>query len=126
MELNRDIKKRDRIIFGKYEPSEYHGGCRHFDELDIERLEYLLDNHFIDPDECQNLSPTTKEFFSFMQKYPFWEAHGYVTSVDRSDYRITIEGIARENVPDDPEELRAYSKLCGDAEDFQANYCWYD
>lgn len=61
-----------------------------------------------------------------MQKYPFWEAHGYVTSVDRSDYRITIEGIARENVPDDPEELRAYSKLCGDADDFQSNYCWYD
>ncbi len=124
--FNKDIEKRDRIIFGKYRPEEYYGGIRRFENLGIERLEYLFKNRFIDPEDCQNLAPSAQEFLDFMRKYPFWEAHGYVVEAKRPDYRISIEGIARETVPDDPEELRAYLRLCGDADDFQPNYCWYD
>lgn len=71
MELNKDIEERDRVIFGKYEPSEYHSGIRRFCELDVETLEYLFEHEFIDPKERQNLSPTTQEFFDFIKKYPW-------------------------------------------------------
>lgn len=52
-------------------------------------------------------------------------AHGYAVDVNRSDYRITIEGIETDIEPKD-DELRTYLKLCGDADDFQSSYCWYD
>ena len=125
-EYNKDIETRDRIIFGKYQPEEYHGGIRRFSELDAEVLEKLIEEKFIDPEDCQNLSPTAWEFFNFMKQYPWWMAHGYVVELKRPDYRMTIEGIETEMEPHDPEELCEYSKLCGDADDFQTTYCWYD
>lgn len=125
-EYNKDIETRDSIIFGNYRPGEYHGGIRRFRELDVETLEKLIEEKFIDPEDCQNLSPTAWEFFNFMKQYPWWMAHGYVVELKRPDYRMTIEGIETEMEPHDPEELCEYSKLCGDADDFQTTYCWYD
>lgn len=129
-ELNHDIEKRDTMIFGEYNKNEYYGGIREFDRLDVDKLTWLIDNDFIEIDERQNMSPSTAEFYEFMQKYPLYKAHGYVVDISRSDYRITIEGLFYDSEEKPSDEAREeFTQLCRkyDANEVDSyKYCWWD
>jgi len=60
--MNKDYKTRNKIIFGVEEPEG--GDCIHFEDLNVDQLDQLIDQDFIDMEECQNLSPTTEDFLN--------------------------------------------------------------
>ena len=130
MKLNKDIKRRDELIFGKYSPEGYLGGIKRFGGLTLDKLETLLKEKFADPDEAQNASPTIAEFRDFLLDYPSYTAHGYAVSDDRSDYRVTIEGVGKTGGYDSAEELEAFISMFRCADEFMADrdgmFCWYD
>lgn len=90
--MNTNVKRRDEIIFGKYEPERYLGGCRRF-TCSRDTIETLLNEDFIELDECQNYSPSTKEFLESTIDLEKVEFECYVINADRDDYRVTIEGV---------------------------------
>ena len=128
--MNKDFNKRDEILFGVYNKDAYkYGGIRHFKNLDVDALKHLLDEGFIDPEEAQNDSPTTMEFYEFISAHPNFTAHGYAVSPDRDDYRITLEGIeCYESC--DTKTIRDFIELCRFADELSVNdgcmYAWWD
>ena len=128
MEYNYDDKRRCEIIGLSY-PPEYLGGCQSFEHLTLGQLMLLLDEEFVDPEECQNCSPDTMAFKSFLETYPEATVHGYIVSPSRNDYRVTIEGaeyhgeVSRQMLFDFVEMFRY-------ADDFSISdeslYCWFD
>ena len=126
---NKDWETRDKLIFGKADKSRYMGGCRRFSGVNYRTLCTLLEEKFIDPQEAQNNSPTTEEIMSFMKEYPDFTAHGYVVSIDRDDYRVTIEGVDGSNYASPSMELLTdFINLFRYADDFDIHSlcCWYD
>ena len=120
---------RDEIIFGKYEPRFYTGGIRRFENLNLEKLKKLVDLKFVDVEEYQNDSPTIREFIKFMEKYPDYSAMGYVVSIERSDYRFSLDGIEKKIGAASGTEKNEFKKLFGDADEFESNsemYAWFD
>ncbi len=128
--LNTDIKTRDTLIFGKYEPEKYMGGIRRFEYMPVNVLEKLVKQKFINLKGRQNNAPSVKRFLSFMQKYPTYWAHGYAVDLARPDYRVSIEGVVNNDGYGSAEEFEEFSRLFQKADDFDANeycmYCWYD
>lgn len=92
--MNSNYKRRDEIIFGEYDDSRYKlGGCAHAD-IDYETLKTLVDEDFIDMDENQNWSPSTKDFLDMSDGFKDNVSFEiYAISPQREDYRVTIEGI---------------------------------
>ena len=127
--LNRDVKTRDEIIFGKYESKAYKGGLRRFDNLSLEKLKKLVECKFIRLEECQNNSPSVREFIEFMEKYSGYTVMGYAISVKRTDYRVTLDGIEKREIVYSLDEVDEFESLFGDADDFDsynALYAWFD
>lgn len=128
--MNKDFNKRDEILFGVYNKDAYkYGGIRHFENLDADTLKQLLDEGFIEPEEVQNYSPTTMEFYEFISAHPNFTAHGYAVSPNRDDYRITLEGIeCHESC--DAKTMREFIELCRFADELSMNdeymYAWWD
>lgn len=92
--MNKDVKRRDEIIWGDYNEKRYlSGGCARFD-ITAEKMKQLIDEDFVDLQENQNESPTTEEFMNAILGCEDWvQFEAYAISPDRDDYRITIEGI---------------------------------
>lgn len=129
MQLNRDYEKRDKIIFGAYEPTEYSGGVRRFQRLSFDKVKELVDNNFIDFDDAQNLAPTASMFYSFLKKYPFYYVGGYAVSPDRYDYRISFDELERSSNTDiivTPEEDSDFYSFAENAEEEFDYACWFD
>ena len=128
--LNTDMKTRDKLIFGKFEPRKYCGGIRQFDGMSLETLDTLLANNFADKEERQNESPTIAEFRNFMQKHHGYMAHGYTVELAREDYRVTIEGLEKPEGYESAQELEDFVESFRFADDFAASnehmFCWYD
>lgn len=128
---NRNVTLRDEIIFGKYEPQEYPGGCRRFDGLTLDKLEQLIKDDYMVLSERHNNAPPVEKFISFMEKYPGYVATGYAISVNRGDYRVCVDGLEK---PDGGyttmDELDDFYKLFREADDFtvgtKAMSCWFD
>lgn len=130
-ELNPNVKQRDEIIFGAYEPKKYLGGIRKFEGLRLETLKELSDLGHLNLFDAQNDGPTIQKFMDFMEKYPGYKAMGYVVSKDRGDYRLTVDGIEKVESHISMAELEDFLKEFGDtAEDITATTncvsCWYD
>ena len=131
-DLKVDIEARDKIIFSDgYVPEAYrrHGGSRSFEGVTLEQLQALQEQGFLDPEECQNDSPSIAEFMEYMKSHEGFTAHGYAISADREDYRVSIEGlqklgdVTREDLIDFVNAFRWADELtCKDDELF----CWYD
>ena len=93
--MNEDYKRRDEILFGEYDPKRYDcGGYARCDNMPYSKFKQLYDEGFVDKYEAQNESPSTIEFIDIVNGHEDWvEFETYAISPDRSDYRITIEGI---------------------------------
>ena len=128
--MNKDVQKRDTLIFGAYEPAKYTGGLRLFTDLDVNTLGKLIDEGFADPCERQNEAPSIKRIYNFMRQYPEYKAHGYVVEAERPDYRISIEGVEKQDGFENRKELATFCKLFGHADELTADatemYCWFD
>ena len=126
--LNRDAATRDKMIFGEFNPDEYHGGIRYFEGLKLDTLKALLEKNFIEATESQNGAPTTEQILNFIEHYPDYTVHGYTVSPERSDYRITLEGVEKGDGADSPQELQDFTQLFKDADfiDSATMYCWFD
>lgn len=128
-ELNRDIETRDKLIFGRYRPSKYKfGGTCHFDDLDVDNLEKLIEQNFIDLQGKHNLAPTVEEIYAFMKKYPQYTAHGYTVSADRQDYRVSLEGVEKGVPSDSVDEFKDYMELFRHADEMNVGtmYCRFE
>ena len=124
---NMDIKTRDEMIFGKYEPDKYLGGVRYFKGMTVKLLKELVDNGFADPEECQNYSPSVAEFIEFMEGWDGYRVNGYVVTDKRDDYRVSVEAIEKNGVIETKEELVDFVETFRFADDFDANgYAWWD
>lgn len=93
MELNRDTKRRNEILGIKNE--QYTGSCMSVYGITLDSLNQLIEEEFIDLNESQNYSPTTEEIRDFMAAHSNYDikAYGYMITPNRSDYRVTLEGI---------------------------------
>lgn len=126
--MNKNYALRDTIIFGLNVPT-YNDIC-HFTNLSLWRLEKLINLQFIELNECQNDSPNTEEIFNFIKKYPDYTTHGYVVTINRFDYRTTLEGVEKNSGFNSLQEEKDFYKLFSHADELIATdkhiYCWYD
>jgi hypothetical protein len=128
--LSLDVNKRDAILFGRgYEPKQYLGGIRRFDNVTAGGLRLLLKGGFLDLYDAQNNSPTAREFLRFVEEHPKFTVFGYAVSPDRDDYRVTIEGCETGKILS-AEDVADFSDKFSGANEFSVSQngarCWYD
>ena len=127
--LNKDQTLRDKLLDSYFGDKEYRGGIRNFDNLDVVALTTMLDMKFADPDECQNCSPSIRDFHNFMIIHPNVTAHGYVVCSERPDYRLTIEGLFCEGELTD-KLIADFIKFCNGCDELTVNdntlRSWWD
>jgi hypothetical protein len=111
--FNRDAARRDGMLHF-YLGDEYSGGTKHFNDLDSTGLAALIKARFIDPYDRQNAAPTAWEIFQFLCSHPQVRTMGYVVSVDRPDYRTSLETVYAEHI--DAALRSDAEKFCVDAE----------
>lgn len=131
-----EANEREQLVFKRnYDPQVYSrmGGLQRFDNMTVETARKLIDLGYLDPDDCQNSSPTNGEFVEFIEgcKNPGdWYLHGYAISAERSDCRVNIEGIST-YCEVDQEDMVNFLMQNRFADELQAGinqslYCWYD
>ena len=124
---NTDIKTRDEIIFGEYDPKLYLGGVRYFTDMTLETIKMLVKTGFADPEDRQNEAPSIEEFISFMEANEGYVLGGYTVTDERSDYRISIDRIEKTEPIYTKEELEAFVDFARWADDFETDgYAWWD
>lgn len=127
---NTDYLRRNEILdlepeWGKDEWDD----TVHLEAIELEQLEKLVAEKFIDPEGRQNLSPSTQEFLEFMRKYPAVVAQGYALAIKRLDYRVTLVGLFVDRKSVTPQLQWDFEQLCSEADelDTQADlYSWWD
>ena len=127
--MNKDVKTRDEIIFGSYSEKSYGGGYRSFKKLSLAKLDELVAKDFIDLKDRQNSCPSVKEIMAFIRKYPDYAAHGYAITIDRGDYRVSLEGVVKDSSASSMEELKDFVDMFRFADVFDTDgrmYCWFD
>ena len=124
--------QRDEIIFGEvFNRKKYGGGLRRFDDLTLEQIDKLEELGVLDMEEAQNYSPNTGEIIDFLREHKTdgWYVHGYCISPERSDFRITFEGVGKKTPPS-KDELIDFTNMFRGADEFNVDkegmYCWYD
>lgn len=83
----------------------------YFKSLSADQVSALIAEGFMSPNDRQGASPTSAEFLRFMEKWPTSKVHGYAVHPERSDYRVTIEGI---HIPVSGMTLTKKRKLASD------------
>lgn len=129
--MSREQDLRDLILFGEpYVKDKYHGGVRYFNSLIADEMQDLINHGFLDLESCQNNSPTTEQFLDFMEEWPGYYAHGYAVCFERSDVRVTIEGISKGGSFIERDELIAFMQKFRYADELTIEddnlRCWYD
>jgi len=133
--FNRDWQRRNAILQpylrtgGSVAPFDPTVDIVHFQNLPVEVVTRLLQERYLDPDERQNDSPSASEFFAFMQRHPRVLAHGYAISIEREDYRVTIEGVSYRG-PTSESLRRDAERLFAGADEYRMDadglYVWFD
>lgn len=120
--------RRDELLGFAHLP--YRGSVEAFCEIDWRTLRALIDEGFVDGSRRHHDSPTTREFASFIERWPQVSAHGFIDQPERDDARIVIEGlecdldrvptIARDSLREE------FSWFCGDAGEYfdEADYLY--
>lgn len=127
-EFNKDVKTRDIIVFGEYDPKKYMGGIRQFEGLSFETVKKLLELGYMDPEETQNGSPTAEKMMAYAEEWGDYTFDGYVVSIDRCDYRVNLTAISK-TAADGVDELKAFTKMFRHADEFDVDgglYAWFD
>ena len=97
MEMNKNIRERDLILKGYFSDKEYMGGVRHFKTLPLTLLKLLISEGFVDTTDKQNNAPTIGDIVTLAeqmeQKGYYFFFGGYAVSLDRDDYRVSIDTV---------------------------------
>jgi hypothetical protein len=131
-DMNRDVARRDALL--GITGQQASGGIVRYEDLDGPRLATLIDERFADPDCTQNESPTIAVFLSFLKEYPEVRVYGYAVSPERSDYRVSVEGVTvdlGQVAPSRRAALRAAFARLGETADEKETdgdllHCWWD
>lgn len=128
---NREPALRKRLLTPYFTDKEY-GGTRHFEGLPLNVLKELIKDNFVDM-ERWNECPAMKDgFLPFMESHTDFLAHGYAVSWERTDARITVEGLEwmKKQGTLSKKEIAEFARYFHGADEFevQSNYarCWYD
>lgn len=125
-DYNRDIVRRDTLIFGAYEPDKYSGGIRFFDGMSKDTLSQLVEEGFADPEEHQNYAPTIGEFL----EYDGIVYNGYVVSLERGDYRVSVEAVETDDDSQNPMVGLEFALAFRHADELDVEqwngYAWWD
>ncbi len=134
-------------VFDIISPTENSGvgGVIRFDNLTIEQLEEISKVKGVNLYDKQNEAPTLKQFLEFGENVTRFSLlnldgelyyEGYLVDANRSDSRITIDGIVIENVsvkedPEDLDELKSdFKRFARKADELEIedNYmrAWWD
>lgn len=131
--LNKDIKRRDELIFGDYDPLEYSGnsgGVRKFNGISVQTLKQLLEENFTDPDDDQNGSPSVREMLEFSEKWNNkYVFGGYAVEIWRDDYRVSLDSIWREDLENlTADERKAFIDFAGEVDELDEENmsAWWD
>ena len=123
--MNKDYKARSIIIYGDENADSRHS----FDSLSLKQLDALITNDFIHPHDCHNYSPSVSDFMEFMKKYTGVVAIGHTVGPERSDYRVSLEGL-RFSGEVSKQMLLDFVDLCRRADEFAVSddslYAWWD
>lgn len=95
-----------------------------FNNLSAETLVTLVEEGFANPDDTQNDSPSVKDFLSYMQAHPNVTAHGYLVGRERSDARVSIEGLELDS--DDVHEQIEFLEWNHGADELDRRRSWWD
>lgn len=131
--MNKNFKKRDTIIKNNCLKidSDYKFGIKRFRCLSLNGLEQLIDNQFIELDEQHNSAPTIKELYEIGKKFAQagykLQYSGYVVSINRDDYRTSIDEINSDfdNITND-ELLKIINNLSKNADEVSNERIWWD
>lgn len=126
---NKDIKRRDEIIFGKYDPNEYRGGIRYFTRITVDKVRQLVDEGFMSTEDRQNFAPSVGELIKFAEKWnKNYVFSGYAVIDTRDDYRVSIDTIDSVGGIGSNVEQREFYKLIKDADEKEIEYghAWWD
>ena len=127
MKLNKDIKKRDELIFGEFDREKYMGGLRNYRFMKVDLLKQLVEQGFADPETCQNDSPSIQEFIDFLEENEGYTVFGYVISDTRPDYRVSIEGLQKDEPTETKEEIKKFFEFANGASELDIDgYAWWD
>ena len=96
----------------------------YFEGLSAETLATLVEEGFADPDDTQNNSPSIGEFLEYMQAHPKVTAHGYIVGKERSDARVSIEGLHSGTA--DAEEQIEFLEWNRGADELNRHRSWWD
>ncbi|MEU4164068.1 hypothetical protein [Actinoplanes sp. NPDC026670] len=128
--FNRDAARRDSMLpfldlLGNGET--FTGGAGFFGPLDAAGLATLFDERWLDPDDRQNAAPSAWDIFQFVCDHPGTHAQGYAISLDREDYRVSLETVWAPEIDD---VLRADAvEFCVDADAVETSdhlECFWD
>ena len=117
--MNKDIERRDKILFGRYDPDKYFGGVRYF-RARVDVIKELLEKDFANPHERDDDAPSIKEFVEIAETCDKADVvfEGYAVESNRDDYRITIDGV-NVTIPDTEYRKITYMVVtCRDADEF--------
>ncbi len=127
--LNKDIETRDKLIFGKFKRNRYKfNDYISFEKLNLETFKALVDMNYINLNTNYNLAPMVYEIYDFLQKYPKYTIHGYVTSDESEDYGIYINGVEKGEPSESLQEFTDYMAVFryNDEFEYETMYCWFD
>jgi hypothetical protein len=106
MDPNSDFELRDRILFGQpidWQQRKLPPGCsEHFNTLDLDGLEALLQAGFILPQSTMNGTPKVQDFADFLramrsQSIDFYlEGFAFDPGYENTEFSVALEGIRRE------------------------------
>jgi len=136
-DFNTDQELRDSKLItpewvknqGYHDENWYHGGLRHFNDMDYDTLQWMVDNRFADLEERQNDGPTIKSFLRYLKDRPNFSVIGYVVDSSRNDYRLSVDGITATDLSVDDKEF--FSTIFGRwADEYELNdesaRAWWD
>lgn len=129
--MNMDVRNRDKLIFGKYDPNAYMGGIRRFEGMPYSTLSKLIDGDYVDLNDAQNYGPSISELYEFASSDPSaYTFDGYVVSPQRSDYRVSIDSINRVTSFAQAEDVVDFAEFIKYADEFTINQnggaAWWD
>lgn len=129
MYLTPEQNMRRFEILGMSVPEKWFGGTCAFESMTAEMGRLLIEEGLMNPEGTQNYSPTNEEFVQFLKENPEFTAHGYIVSPERSDVRISIEGV-RSGVYPERDSILKFVEMFRDADSFEIDddgmYCWFD
>lgn len=133
MALN-DVKidaEREELVFGeRIDWEETDGGIRRFRGLDAETGQRLIADGYLDPEMRQNNSPVAGEIVAFALEHG-GTLDGYMVSPNRSDARVSIEGLSIPAQQSTAETIAAFATKFRHADEFRTSTehgcrCWFD